>query len=185
MDNYRININYAKALQILAEDCGKEQAIAEDMRFVGKVCRENRELNVVFNNPVIKETKKVGIVEELFGKDVCEETMAFLRFVVKKKRTVSLKGISEAYLELYREKHGIVLSHLTTAIEASEETKTAVSEIVKKHTGREVELDTKVDKKIIGGMVVEFNNNMYDGSISTMLADMRREFKKNLYESEL
>ena len=33
--------------------------------------------------------------------------------------------------------------------------------------------------------MVEFNNTMYDGRISSKIAKLRREFNKNYYESKL
>ena len=53
MQDYRININYAKALFALAGETGQQEEVAEDMRLVNEVCSENRVLAVVFNNPVI------------------------------------------------------------------------------------------------------------------------------------
>ena len=59
MSTYRINTHYAKALMLLSEETGTIDRVSEDMRLVSKVCAENRELNVVFNNPVIPKDKKL------------------------------------------------------------------------------------------------------------------------------
>ena len=105
---------------MLAGETGKHDDVAKDMRMVSEVCGENHVLNTIFNNPIIRETKKMAIVAELFGERVCKETLAFLNFVVKKNRTVNLRGIAEAYLEMYRESKNIILSKLTTAFEVDE-----------------------------------------------------------------
>lgn len=185
MQDYRININYAKALFTLAGETGQQEEVAKDMRLVHEVCSENRVLAVVFSNPVVKEDKKVGILHDLLGERVCRLTSAFLAFVVKKRRSVNLKGISGAYLELYRESRGIVLSNLTTAVEADEELKEAVRATIGKYTGHSVELDATVDANAIGGFSMSFDNKMYDARISTMLEKLHREFARNDYESKL
>lgn len=185
MQDYRININYAKALFTLAGETGQQEEVAKDMRLVQDVCRENRVLAVVFSNPVVKEDKKVGILHDLLGERVCRLTDVFLTFVVKKRRSVNLKGISGAYLELFRESRGIVLSTLTTAEDADESLKNAVSETIRKYTGRNVELTTNTDPKALGGFAMSFDNKMYDARISTMLEKLHREFARNDYESKL
>ena len=170
---------------MLAGETGHYDEVANDMRLVSRVCAENRVLNTVFNNPTILEVKKRAIVADLFGEKVCSESLAFLNFVVKKNRSVNLRGIADAYLDMYRESKNIILSKLTTAFEVDESVKQEVSKLVGTHTGKGVELETKVDKSIIGGLMVEFNNTMFDGRVSSRIAKLRREFNKNYYESKL
>ena len=185
MESYRININYAKALFVLAGETSRRDEVAADMRLVSSVCKENRVLNTVFNNPTILEAKKRAIVADIFGEKVCRESLAFLNFVVRKNRSVNLRGIADAYLDMYRESKNIILSKLTTAFEVEESVKQEVSKLVGAHTGKTVELESTVDQSIIGGLMVEFNNTMYDGRISSKIARLRREFNKNYYESKL
>ena len=140
MQDYRININYAKALFMLAAELNEQDTVAVDMRLVNAVCADNRELNAVFRNPEIKMSKKAAIVRDLFAEHVSTTTLAFLDFVVHKNRSVNLRGISSSYLDLYRESHNIVLSELVTAEEVDQSITDLVSQTIARHTGKEVEL---------------------------------------------
>ena len=51
--------------------------------------------------------------------------------------------------------------------------------------GKTIELQTKVDPSIIGGMSLTFDGNMYDATLSSKIAELRKEFSKNVYESKL
>ena len=144
---------------MLADELGEQDQVAQDMRLVYAVSSENRVFSTVFRNPVIKESRKIAIVRDIFAQHVGKTTMAFLEFVVRKSRSVNLSGISASYLDLYRESHNIVLS--------------------------EVELITKTDPKIIGGFAIEYDNNIYDARLSTKLVKLRQQFDKNVYESKL
>lgn len=185
MQDYRININYAKALFLLAGETQQEESVAADMRLVHEVCAENRELNVVFNNPVIKEDKKTAIVTDLFGERVSRLSMLFLTFVVRKNRTVNLRGISAAYLDLFRQSRNIVLSQLTTAAAADEEVADLVRKVIGDYTRKEVELEQKTNPDIMGGFSLEFDNNMYDATLRSRLQKLRMAFEGNIYESKL
>ncbi len=185
MQDYRININYAKALFMLAAELGEQDAVAVDMRLVNAVCAENRELNMVFRNPEIKMSKKAAIVDDLFGEHVGKTSLAFLHFVVRKNRSVNLRGITASYLDLYRENNGIVMSKFTTAEPVDPEILDMVSKAIATHTGKKVELQTKTDPKIIGGFAMEFDNTIYDARLSTRLVKLRQQFEKNIYESKL
>lgn len=185
MEDYRININYARALFLIAADTSQLDVVCHDMRLVNSVCSENHVLNVIFANPVIREDKKKAILKDLFEQHISKVSLLFLSFVVKKRRAVNLKGISDAFVEMYRKEKNIMLSNLVTATEVDETTKEAVKKVVADYTKMDVELQNKVDPSILGGFSVTFDNNMYDARISTQVAKLRKEFSKNVYESKL
>ena len=185
MDDYRININYAKALFLVASETQQLDAVCDDMRLVNGVCKENHVLNVIFANPVIREDKKVAILDDLFGQRITKLSSLFLGFVVKKRRAVNLKGISNAFIELYREERGIVLSRLVTATDVECETLEAVRKALEAYSQKRVELESAVDEDILGGFSLEFENNKYDATISSQIAKLQKEFSKNVYESKL
>ena len=177
MSTYRINTHYAKALILLSEETGTMDRVSEDMRLVERVCAENRELNVIFS--------KLAIVKELFGERVCEATMAFLLFVTRKNRSVNMRGIAGSYIEMYREKKGIILSDLVTHQPIDDVARKMVTEMVEAYTGKSVELHDRTDPKMLGCFKLEFDNKMYDARIRTKIRRMRIEFAKNEYESKL
>ncbi|MBR1766314.1 MAG: ATP synthase F1 subunit delta [Bacteroidales bacterium] len=185
MNDYRINTNYAKALLMTAEDLKVADRVMDDMRLVFAVCKENRELAVVFANPVVRPDKKGAILRELFADRCHEVTMAFLLFIVRKKRAVNLRGISDAYLSLYRESRGIVLADLVTHQPTAPEANEEVRKLVEQYTGKSVELNARTDPKMLGGFKLEFDHNMYDARLRTKIYKLRKEFAKNIYESKL
>jgi F-type H+-transporting ATPase subunit delta len=185
MNDYRINTSYAKALLMTADEMSAADRVADDMRLVNAVCRENHILTTVFANPVIRPDRKAGIVNELFGTRCGEVSMAFLLFVVKKNRSVNLTGISEAYLTLYRQSRGIVLTDLVTHQPTDEGAQNSVKELVEKYTGKKVELNARTDERMLGGFKLEFDHNMYDARLRTKILKLRKEFSKNIYESKL
>ena len=185
MNNYKINTSYAKALLLIARDIDKLDRVADDMRLVGSVMAENHELAVVFANPVIKQDKKQAIVRDLFAEHVCEATMVFLLFVVRKNRSVYLRGISDSYLQMYRDEKGIVLSDLVTHQPIDDNARRLVTEMVAAYTGKTVELHDRTDPKMLGSFKLEFDGKMYDARIRTKIKRLRTQFAKNDYESKL
>ena len=78
-----------------------------------------------------------------------------------------------------------MLSHLVTATELDGEALDAVRSRLGNYTQKEIELETTVDPEILGGFSVEFDGNMYDATLSRQVAQLRKEFSKNVYESKL
>ena len=185
MDNYKVSKNYAKSLFVLATETEQQSAAAADMRLVNEVFTENRELYVIFNNPMIKQTKKEAIIGDLFDQRVSRLSSLFLHFVVRKKRVVNLRGISAAFLDMYRDSRGVVLADMATSYPVDMEVISMVSELVAHVSGKDVEVNAHVDERIIGGFVVKFDNNMFDTRIRTQIANLRKQFSENDYESKL
>jgi F-type H+-transporting ATPase subunit delta len=156
----------------------------DDMLLVHDVCAENHILNVVLDNPTIREVKKVAVIHDLFTDKVSKTTLAFLAFVVKKRRTINLKGISEAYMDIFRDSRGIVLSHVTTAETVDAALLEELSKKVADYTGKRVEMVNSVDNKMLGGFCMTYNNNMYDARLLTKVVKLRKEFSKNIYEKK-
>ena len=185
MSNYRINTHYAKALFLLSKDRGVEDRVAEDMRLVSSVWAENRELSALFANPVVKGEKKVSIVKEMFDGKVSQETMAFLVLVTRKSRSVFMRGIADAYIEMWRDYRGIVLSDLVTHQPIDDKARVMVTKMVADYTGKTVELHDRTDPKMLGSFKLEFDGKMYDARIRTKIRRMRVHFAQNDYESKL
>lgn len=185
MSEYKINTNYAKALYLLATELDRVEEVFADMKLVNKVCLENRELGVVINNPVIPEAKKVAILREVFEAHVSKVTAEFLCFVVKKRRTLNLKGISLAFIDQYRKAHDIVYTEMVTAVEVNDNLLDEVRQLIADFTQKKVDLYSRVDNKMLGGFKLTFDNNMYDARIRTKIKKLRNEFSKNIYESKL
>ena len=185
MSTYRINNSYAKALFMLATDTDHLDRVAEDMKLVESVMADNRELAVVLGNPVVRADKKDAIVQNLFGPHVCEDTKAFLSFLVRKNRSVNLQGISKHFIELYRDAKGIVLSDLVTHQPIDDNARAMVTRMVEEYTGKKVELHDHTDPKMLGSFKLEFDNKMYDARIRTKIRKLRIAFAKNEYESKL
>lgn len=185
MNDYRINNNYAKALLLLATDRDDIDRVSDDMRLVNSVMAENRELAVVFGNPTVKVDRKVAIVDALFTGQVCDTTLAFLRFAARKNRSVNFRGISQAYIEMWRDVRGIVLSDLVTHQPIDDTARRMVTQMVEDYTGKRVELHDRTDPKMLGAFKLEFDSKMYDARIRTKIRKLRIEFAKNVYESKL
>ncbi len=185
MERYRINVNYAKALFLLATDLQQEETVMQDMRLVHQVCQENHILGVVLSNPTIRESKKSAIVSQLFHDRVSATSEAFLLFVIKKRRTINLKGIAAAYMDIYRNSRGIVMSEVTTATPIDAAMLEEMRSKVARHTGKTVEMESRVDPRLLGGFRIAYDNNMYDASLSTKMEHLRKEFSKNIYEKKL
>lgn len=186
MQSPRLAGRYAKSLVDLAQERGELETVYNDMQYLQQVVKQSREFVTLIKSPVIKADKKNAILEAVSRGKVSELTMSFNRLLVLKGREAVLPEIVQAFLEQYNLIKGIHRVKLTTAVEASDELKRSIKQkvAVEANLG-EVELETKVDPAIIGGFILEFNNNKVDASILRDLKDIKKQFMDNHYVQKI
>jgi F-type H+-transporting ATPase subunit delta len=186
MPNPRLAGRYAKSLVDLAVEKNQLTAVYNDMQYLQAVCKASREFVSVLRSPVIKSDKKRKIVEAVTTGNVSEMTAAFIRLLISKTREESLPEIINAVIDQYNALKGIHKVKLTTAEAISEAVKQSIIDKVKGETALgNIELETVTNPDLIGGFVLEFNNNLVDASIARDLRDIKKQFRENIYVKQI
>jgi len=100
--------------------------------------------------------------------------------LVNKGRESNLPEIAAAFVSQYKEYKKIYDVKLTTATPASEELKSAILNHLRSTTEMQnIELETVVDDKLIGGFVLQVGDKLVDASIAYDLKNISRQFDNN------
>lgn len=144
--------------------------------------KASRELVVILRSPVIKADKKNQIISAITNGRIGDLTSSFIRLMVDKGREIGLPEIVTAFIEQYNVIKGIDRVKLTTAQPVGEEVRQQImTKFSDANPGRSIDMETEVDEELIGGFVLEFNNNLIDASISRDLKDIKKQFQQNIY----
>lgn len=176
MNDSKISVRYAKALLQTAIEQGCDTAVRNDMAAILDCINVSNEFKAILESPVITDSKKVDIFNELFSKIFQKLTFDFFKVLVKNKRENFLKIICLDYLEFYAKHKNIRRVKLTSAIAASADVQARVKEIAAAN-GSSVELSTEVNPDIIGGLIVQIDDKVYDASVRTQLARIKENLK--------
>jgi F-type H+-transporting ATPase subunit delta len=182
MPNPRLATRYAKSLVGLAQERGELETIYNDMQFLQSICKSNRDFVNLLRSPVVKADKKESIINAITKDRISKTTSVFTKLLVDKGREEDLPEIIAAFITQYNEIKGIQKVKLTTAVQVSEEVRKTLLDKVKKSTGFDnIEMETVVNPSIIGGFILEYNNNLVDASIIRDLKDISKQFQDNVY----
>jgi len=182
MSVIRIAARYAKSLLDLAIEQNKLDKIKGDVDGFLEAT-ENRDFYLLVKSPIVNPAKKTEIFKAIFDGKVDELTMAFFDIIIRKGRASSLPEIAREFVVQYKIHNHISTVTLTTAEPATEEILAAVRKKLEDSGATESSVDiiTKVDPEIIGGFILEFDNQLYDASVAHKLDNMRKEFGGNQY----
>lgn len=99
--------------------------------------------------------------------------------LLRRKSRLSLGSSIASYLhEVVDEERGVLRAVVTTAVELDDERRRQVGERITSATGRTVEIETRVDPTIMGGMVVRIGDQMVDGSTRARLQKLRASLER-------
>ncbi len=179
----RVNLlakRYAQALFNLSLENKSEEKVAADMRLVGNVLAENRELRRIMSNPVLVSAKKIKILDKIFGKELSELSLRFFRLIIRKGREVYLESICMAFEDIYMEFKNVVNASLVTATGSDEKIRKQVMEKLRAITDKDIELTELTDPDIIGGFIARLGDYQYDASVATQLRKLRKNYAEKL-----
>lgn len=186
MPNPRLASRYAKSLIDLAIELDQLEAVFKDMTLLSNSCSQSKELVSFLKSPIISNEKKVKIFQVLFQERLSDLSNRFSVLLIKKGREGHLSEIAQAAIRQYRVIKNIRQVRITTAVQLEEGLKSEIIEKVKQEIpDQKIELLAKVKKELIGGFVLETENTIFDASISRDLHDIKKQFNKNIYMSDL
>lgn len=168
---------YAQSLLDYAIELNLLDQVKQDMQLISTTCAENRELELMLHSPVIKTDKKVSVFKAVFGKFIQEVTLKFLIIVTEKKREIQLLPIVKAFLSLYNLHNGIVAVQVTSAKPLTAQDQNEIVAALKGVNGK-LEIESRVDPKILGGLQVRIGDQRIDASIRKKLSELKQELSK-------
>jgi F-type H+-transporting ATPase subunit delta len=164
---------YARALFQVAREHGKLDLVREQLGKIADALAGSRELQFFFFSPYFStEEKQDALTRVIEGAD--EAVMNFLELLIEKHRMPVIFRVRERYERLWDEENRTLAVEITSAIELDEATTQSLGETIGERAGRRVQLATRVDPDIIGGIVVRVGNSILDASIRNRLEQLRR-----------
>ncbi len=176
MVNVSIARRYARAL-LESSGAAADQVLAELQQFV-LMLQGSSELNDVISNPAYSRSQREAVLEGLLKASPVNVTLAnTLRLLNDRNRLHNLADIARLFRDLVDVRMGRVRGKITSATPLDGGQLKALEESLQKLTQRDVLLEAKVDKRLLGGLTAQVGSIVYDGSLRNQLDLLARELK--------
>lgn len=180
MTHLRVAHRYASAIYDSARDAQKLKETIDDLRSISEAMTGSRELVLFFKSPIVSNELKASTIKELFYEKIGVFTIQMLSFLVDQKREDILPEIISAFFVILRQREGIQLASVSSAIALSSEQQSSLHRALESITKKKVELGFQTDPSIRGGVVVRLDDTVYDGSIRNQLRQLRKKFSQSV-----
>lgn len=177
----KVSKRYAKSLIDLSNETGVLDAVHADMKMFTEVSAANRELELLFSNPVIQSDKKLNVLKKLFEGKMNKLTISFFEIVIRKSREKYLVQIAKEFITQYKTLKNILSAEIISAVGLDDRLRKQIYELLRKETNSEIELVEKVNNQLIGGFVLRIGDKQYDASIASDIRKLKQAFNSNTF----
>jgi F-type H+-transporting ATPase subunit delta len=165
---------YAKALVELAESENAIDKTKTDFAAFVAAVDAAPAMHKLFFSPVFTPENKKAVIKELSARLAMQaSTQRFVEHLAETGRIRYVKDVYEAFLAILLEKQNRAAVGLTTATTVGSGDLAEIKKKLEALTGKQVDIDTRVDASLIGGARAQIGSTIYDGSIKNQLNKMR------------
>ena len=178
---------YATALLKLVDETGSGETVIRQAQTLKDALASMPELRRAINDSKsVTSAQKINLFESVFSGSETGETLApelkkFLELLIKNQRISDCDLILNSFVALYYKSRGIIRGKLVFSSEKDSpesvtEFVTRIKNMVESKTGKQLLLATSVDESLIGGFVLEIEDQLMDASVARQLDIIKRQF---------
>ena len=174
MNDSKISVRYSRALFQSALEKKILDNVYQDMIFISEICKiaETKEF---LNSPIIVPSKKEAIFHKMLGDNVEKITLSIIDLIVKNGRESFIPAIARVFIHETKKFKGITESVLTTAVKVDDKVKKQMIDLISDGFKTKVELKEIIDPEVVGGFILQVDDNLIDASIRNKLRKIKKE----------
>lgn len=163
---------YASAIFSLAHEKNLVDEIKADIEEIRKVIKENPEYLDILSSPALTLSQRLSLIDEAFG-DKNEYVVSFLKLLCESRNIATLNECIDEFFLLITELENRCVAKIYYAFELTEEQKQKLLQRLKGITKKEIDPIYIEDTGLIGGIKIELDGRVLDGSLTTRLNNIK------------
>lgn len=169
---------YAEALFELADERRMLDPVAADLRALKAMIAASPDLTRLVRSPILSRAEQGRALAALSERAGLSPLVRdFLGVVARNRRLFAVPAMIDAFLAKLAERRGEVTAEVTAAQPLSEAQLARLGEELRRSVGRRVAVEVRVDRALLGGLVLRIGSRMVDGSLSSRLVRLQRAMK--------
>jgi F-type H+-transporting ATPase subunit delta len=170
---------YATALFDLASETNAVDSVKADLERFEALVAEIGDLERLVRSPVFSADEQLHALSAVLDRvGIGGLAAQFLKLVTANRRLFAARDMIRGYRELVAKHKGEATAEVTVAEKLKDEHVEALRAALKSVSGKDVDLDIKIDPAIIGGLVVKLGSRMVDTSLRTKLNAIKHAMKE-------
>ncbi|UCR90140.1 F0F1 ATP synthase subunit delta [Mycetocola spongiae] len=160
-------------LRAAAVSAGAEATITSELFEFGRIVASDAELELALGSKLGKPSEKVAVTAKLLQGKALPETIAIVEQLVAQPRGRRIRELLRTAAATVADQQGFSIATVTSALPLSAAQVERVAAGLTAQYGRSLRVNQIVDPSIIGGLRVQIGDDVFDGSVSTRLSELR------------
>jgi F-type H+-transporting ATPase subunit delta len=167
---------YARALLEIGVAGGNYEQLGAELASIAAVFGGSHDLRHALENPVFKLSQRKAVMAQLGERLGLSKTLrSFLALLADRRRIARLPDIARELSVLVDRQAGRVRARVTSARPVPDELALRLRGAIEKRLGKQVILEKREDPALLGGLVAQVGDLVYDGSVRTGLAEAHKQ----------
>lgn len=172
---------YTKALFELAQESQQLKTIWNDFILIDRVLETIPKSRAIIENPFIAADIQLQLLQLIkSNSDMSEVSYKFLSLLVKNRRLCLFYEIKDSLLKALQEFNNELAVTIISSIALDKKQSQEISDILEKSFSKKIIFSSKIDEKILGGVVIKVGSQMIDCSLASKLKRLVNESKESL-----
>jgi|SRR5262245_3898024 len=175
---------YAEALLDVAAGRGQADEIGREVQaLVTDVLAADAEAERALASPVVRRAAKAKLLEHAFKDKVSDLLFNFLNVLNSKDRLGLLRHVAAAFRDLLDERAKRIRVTVRSVIPLTDEQTNHLRDAIAQATGLAPVIAARLDPGLLGGMVVQVGDQVFDSSVRTRIDNIRDQLlSRSSYE---
>jgi F-type H+-transporting ATPase subunit delta len=167
---------YAEAIFDIAKEEQTLDAWVSDLSVIVSAMQED-EVKILINTPDLSQRNKAEIFTSLFEGEISKKVSNFVLVIGQANRINLLESVLESFKRLValekNQKNVMVASSYSLEQDQLDKIQTALQ----KRTGSEINISTHLDKSLIGGIKISYEDQVIDLSLKNKLEALKAQLR--------
>lgn len=175
MRDTKIARRYAMALFKVALNSDTLDIVLIDLNQLKSFAATHKDFLGFLKSPSVRDDDKMNLLKALFTTRLSPQLLSFLELLLHKHRIDLFQEIVAEFDRIVEEHYGIIKTRVVSAVHLSDDVKAALKAKLERISGKKIEIIHKIDRSIIGGIIIYMHNQVIDRSIRHQLYQLRHD----------
>ena len=168
--------SYAQAILAVASAESNAAQVEDEIYRFSQVLQSSEELKSTLSDASIPSTRRQQIVEDLLEGQATQTTVALVSMIVAAGMGGDIKAIADKVVGLGAESRDKAVAEVYSVVDLSSDQQQRLAAALKSATGKDVEMKVIIDESVMGGLLVQIEDEVIDGTVRTRLKQLREAF---------
>lgn len=170
---------YSNALFELSVEENLLEEVHTDLVQISEIFKSQGEFLKILSSPIVGTIEKISMLKSVFKDDCNKLVFNFMCLLAEKNRMSLFCEIQQDFSNQYNEINNVLKVEVITCIPLTDELRKGIISKVARETGKTINVVETIDKSILGGIILKYDNTVIDDSIKSRFKDLSKQLHKH------